>query len=243
LKRMKPGEVQFLTYGRDLDVEVKRKVEREDSVPEAITLSRSDVVELHVVRKRELSLTLENRTGLGRSVYVRLDVGANATIAGADAVDFDGESQTGIAVFELQPRSQRTATLRLAEGKAQRTSLGSLDSKQLDQLAAVDKLTAAQRQALAAARTIVKRSQDELAELTKIERQRKERDKDIERLRKHLGALPAASAAGGREHPFVARLEKAEDEVERLQARTRDLTQSREALAEQLRATLAPFAR
>jgi len=244
LKRMKPGEVQFISYGKDLDVAVERKLLREESLPHAITLDKSDAVELHVVRKRELALALENRTGHGRSVYVRLDVGANASVEGADAVDFDAASGNAIAVFELGARSKRACTLHVAEGKARRMPLDNLDGKQLDQLAAVDKLTPVQRQALGGARTLAVHSQEALAELTKLERLRAEKERDIERLRKHLQALPAGNGAAGRgEHPFVARLEKAEDEVERLQARTRELGQRRESLAEELRATLAPFAK
>jgi hypothetical protein len=242
LKRMKPGEVQFVTYGKDLDVAVTRTPGREQSLPQAITLVRRELVELHSLHKRELALAIENRTGQARSVYVRLDVGSNSTVAGADSVDFDRESETAIAVFEVKARSLRHETLELAEGKALRMPLASLTPKQLDQLAAVDKLTPAQRQALAAARAIVRKNDDEAAELKKAERELAEKEKDIERLRKHLGALPAGGSAA-RGSPFVARIEKAEDEVERLQARSRQLERSREGWTEQLAVTLASFAR
>jgi hypothetical protein len=240
---MKPGEVQFVTYGKDLDVEVARTLVREESKPQAIILTRGDQVELHSLRKREVSLTLENRSGAARSVHVRLDVGSNAAITGADAVDFDLETENALAVFEVKARSKRAELLHIAEGRSRAMRLSSLDQKQLAELAAVDGLTAPQRQALVAARTIVRRNGDDLAELEAINRTRAEKEKDIERLRKHLGALGGEGGRAPRDNPFVQRLVKAEDEVERLQERTRQLEKERQGWAEQLRETLKPFAR
>src|SRR6185369_12204792 len=136
-----------------------------------ITLEGRELVELHSVRTRALALTLENRSGHARSVHVRLDVGSNASITGADAIDFDLETQTASAVFEMKARSARSETLQITEGKAQRMPLASLTAKELDQLVAVEKVTPAQRQALTAARAIVRKSDDEAAELQKAKRE------------------------------------------------------------------------
>jgi hypothetical protein len=243
LKRMKPGEVQFITFGKDLDIAVTRTLAREESRPQSIILGEGDGLELHSLRTREVKLELENRAGRPRSVHVRLDVGSNASIAGADAVDFDLEARTAIAVFEMKPRSKRGETLRISEGKSRALALGQLNLKQLDQLVAADKLTAAQRQALVGARTVVRKNDEELDELTRVRRAEKEKEKDIDRLRKHLTALVGQGAAAKPDNPFVQRLVKAEDEVERFQERARQLEKSREGWTEQLRASLKVFAR
>ena len=118
-----------------------------------------------------------------------------------------------------------------------------VDGKQLDQLLLAEKLTATERQALAGARAIVRKREEERDELKELERAKQKKGEDIERLRKHLAALTGQSAATPRDNPFVQRLVKAEDEVERLQARSEQLEKSREGSTDWLRAALKLFER
>src|SRR5205814_3303334 len=213
LKRLKPGEVQSLTYGKDLDVLVKRKNERDESRPQSITGAQGDAVELHLLRTRRLALEIENRAGRARTVHVRLDVGSNAAITGADSIDFDVATGTAAAVFQLSPRSRRTPSLQIVEGRSRTIAFSGLDQKQLDQLLLAEKLSAPQRQALAATRSLVRRNEEELAELGKLREAQREREKDIGRLEKHLSASNGQNASAARDNPFVQRLAKAEDDM------------------------------
>lgn len=243
LQRMKPGEVQFVTYGKDLDVLVTRKTERDESRPQSITRAEGDAVELHLLRTRALALQLENRAGRARTIHVRLDVGSNASITGADGVDFDLGTGTASAVFQLAPRSRRTPALQIAEGRSRSVALGALDQKQLEQLLSAEKLSAAQRQALAATRALVRQNQEEQAELVKLRQTQKEKEKDIDRLEKHLDASNGQNASAPRDNPFVQRLVKAEDEIERVRERIHRLEERRVSRAEEMRVALRPFER
>ena len=68
-----------------------------------------------------------------------------------------------------------------------------------------------------------------------------EKEREIERVRKHLEALGKSAPTRDSNNPFVARLMKNEDELERMRAREHAIDDAKPERVAQLRAALEPF--
>jgi hypothetical protein len=88
----------------------------------------------------------------------------------------------------------------------------------------------------------VRRNDEDRAELARLAQAQADKDRDIDRLRKTLGAVTGQGPATPTGTPFVARLIRAEDELERLRDRVHQLEKSRQGWTEALRASLRVFA-
>ena len=111
IERLKPGERRFLEYGSDLDVSLSSVKSQTRDEPQRVTFDR-DTLEEHFLRRTDALYRLENRSGQARTLYLSLDIGANARVQGADRLDFNTESNKAIAVFELAAGSRLSAPCR-----------------------------------------------------------------------------------------------------------------------------------
>ncbi len=226
LDRLKPGERRFLQVGNDLDAEVTPKdaVRREES--KRVTFQH-DQLEEHFLATTELTWDLENRGGAARTFHVGMDVHRNAKITGTDRVDFDEAKGHPIAIFDAPPRKKTARTFTVVEGLSRATTLGSLASKPVHELAQRPSLPAAEVAVLAQAEPRIRDLEGEQARAAAAEKVASDIESDLERLREHMKALGGdKGGAGTAAGPLVKRVIDAEDRLD--QARRNKETASRE---------------
>jgi hypothetical protein len=240
LDRLKPGERRFLQFGADLDLELERKKHKSEEEPRRVTFEH-DTLSLHYLRRTDLTYSIENRGGRGRAVYLALQVVKNATVTGADAVDYDETAAQPVAVFDLAARTKVERSLRTEEGLVRHTALGHLTAAGLKELLAKKSLPSKTGQILV----------DAMARQEELERTRREIDKnraasaelqgDIGRLREHLkaaGGDKAGAGAGAGAGVLVKRILAAEDRLTALRRALESLEADVKRRQEAVRAVL-----
>lgn len=212
LERLKPGERRFIQYGADLDVELKKTRAKASEESKRLTFA-NDTLEEHFLRETHVDYEIENRAARPRTVYAAQKLDSNASLKGAERVDFDTGASVPMAVFVVPARSKAKKSLVAIEGLSRRTPADKLTAERLTQLASASSLegperaaageAAARQRELEAARKASEADRAEIAEL----------EKDLERLREHLKALGGEKGAGAGANPFVQRILAAEDRL------------------------------
>lgn len=213
IDRLKPNERRFLQFGADLDVELT--VVRSDAKETVKRLTfEYEAISLHYLKTTTSEWKLENRSGGARSLYVSIDVIRNATITGADALDYDTHGGHPIAIVKLEPRSEGKRTVVTVEGLSRPMSIAALDVELLGRLAAEPELSASEK----ATTLELAKKQKELdlvrKALEKTKADLADVEKDTDRLREHLkaaGGEKGLGAPAGGQSPFVVRILAAED--------------------------------
>jgi hypothetical protein len=240
LDRLKPGERRFLTFGADLDVEAK--VARIDGITEKVerlTFVGDSLVE-HFVRTTRTTWHVENRSGRARAVHVTLDLGRNATIAGADAADFDAARAKPLFVVRVEPRKAVDRLVTTTEGLSRSADAEHRTEKRLAELAATTELPAGER-AIASEAVAKQRELEAARAAAAATREAIERaEKDLERYREDAKAL--GDKAGGAA-PIARRLVAAEDALEAARKRLDGEEKEIQKRTEAVRATLARLGR
>ncbi|HYP87698.1 MAG TPA: hypothetical protein VEQ59_06085, partial [Polyangiaceae bacterium] len=144
IARSKPGQSHLLTYGLDLDLELERTTGAVNEAPELFEFD-GEQLEQHYLRRRSETLTLTNRSGSARTVYVELDVVDNAHIEGAKELGHDRDADKTYSVLEISPRQQASQSLVLEEALQRRFAFEELDSRELRAFAAAPTTRPAQR--------------------------------------------------------------------------------------------------
>jgi hypothetical protein len=240
LDRLKPGERRFITYGADLDVEAEQA--RAPGVVEKVqrlTFAADRLTE-HFLRTTDAAWRLENRSGQPRSVYVALALSSNATLTGADAVDYDAESAAPLVVFELPARTTRERRLTSVEGLSRTLGDDERSSKRLAELGALPDLTPADKAAANEASARQKDLEDTRAELATGREEMARVEKDLARLRDDAKAV---GDRGTLAQPLVTRIVAAEDKVGALRKRLDALEKEAHKRAEAVRQVLSRLAR
>ncbi len=215
IDRLKPKERRFLRFGADLDVELR--VDRSDrtEVIKRVTFA-GDAVVVHSLRTTASEWALENRSGIARRVYVSLPIVRNATVTGADALDFDTDSGQPIAIAKLEPKSTVSRTVTSIEGLSTAMGLEGLRADRLAQLLAEPELAAAERATLTDLEKAQKALEAVQKTLEKVRADMVEVTRDNDRMRENLkaaGGDKGVGAAGGGPNPFVTRILAAEDRL------------------------------
>ncbi len=238
IDRLKPQEQRFVTFGADLDVALTITRPSVNDESKRVIFAR-DQLEEHFLRTTVRTLDIEVRSPAPRDLYVSLNIQSNASLKGADALDFDTPKNRPIAVLHLAPMKKVGRTLTSVEGLEQGIAFDSLTSEKLSQLASRISLPAAERAALsdAAARAAevektMKSAEETRAEIAEIE-------KDLARFREHLKALSGEKGASVDGAPFVRRILAAEDRLTAGRHKIDTLEQERTARKQALRAALA----
>lgn len=216
IERLKPGERRFLEYGSDLDVSLTSVKSQTRDEPQRISFDR-DALEEHFLRRVDALYRLENRSGQPRTLYLTLDIGANARVQGADRLDFDTSSNHAVAVFELAPGSRVERAMSMVAGRQTSRPLSTLSSTRLGELAQQTALPAAERAVLQEATLRQRELEAAKVELDKSETDIKKTEKEIERLREHLKAMGHETSAGAVQNPVLKRILDAEDRLAALQ--------------------------
>lgn len=225
LARLASGEETWLSYGADLDVELKFLAVRADTTQTELVRfdPRGRLVE-HYVRHRELPLTLENRSVLERKLCIELPVVTNAKVVGADRLLFDGESSTALGVFAMKARSKLSKTLIFDEGLQRPIELASLTPQRLTELAGTKGLQGASRAVLLEGADFlqkgaeaVKQQQQKQAALERLEADRKRLEQTIEKL---------SGTSGNGAEPLVRRVIELETKRNQLETELKAGTES-----------------
>jgi hypothetical protein len=218
IDRLKPSERRFLRFGADLDVELTVDASQQKETIKRVTFENGSIVE-HTLRTTDAEWTVENRSGLGRRVYVSLPIVSNATVTGADGLDFDTEAARPIVIVKLDPRSKAKKSITSVEGISHRVGLGALRSDRLAKLLDTPDLSANEKAVLGdllkaqkAIEELQQKHDTTKAEIAQLTR-------DTDRLNEHLKAAGGDKAQGtgpGSAGPIVTRILAAEDQLQAL---------------------------
>ncbi len=237
IERLKPGERRFLEYGSDLDVSLSSVKSQTRDEPQRVTFDR-DTLEEHFLRRTDALYRLENRSGQARTLYLSLDIGANARVQGADRLDFNTESNKAIAVFELAAGSRLERAMSMLAGRQSGHRLASLTTARLTELSGTQSLPAPERAILGEAALRQRELEAAKGELDKSESEIKKTEKEIERLREHLKAMGHETAAGAVQNPVLKRILDAEDRLAALQKKQETLESDQDKRRDMVRKVL-----
>jgi hypothetical protein len=241
LARIKPGERRFMTYGADLDVELRGLDTRATEETKRLLWDRSNRrVEEHYLRTSDFTYAIENRSGHSRSVVLVMQLDRNATLTGPDSVDFDADGGRPLAVFAVEAKKTVERRAHAVEGLARATPVGSLTAASLTVMATSASLEAGARATVTEAAARLREAEDDAKGVAQARGETAEVEKDLERLREHMKALSGERAAGGAgTNPFAARVLAAEDRLTALRRKVESLEADGKAKREAAEAALA----
>ena len=219
IDRMRPKERRFLTYGADLDVDAKQQVLTQTDEPQRLTFDHG-MLRQHFLRTISSSWELENRSGSPRTFYVALSVGRNATVTGADAIDFDTESSRPLAQFKVGAGQKSNKTMKSVEGLSNGFVLTSLTTKQLTELSAAPSLAPADKAIATEASAKLKELEDLRQKIADAKADLETQEHELSRLREDAKSL---GEKGPSAQPLVARMLAAEDKVAATKKKIDDL--------------------
>ena len=209
IDRMRPAERRFLTFGADLDVEVTQDVLHTDEKVQRVTFA-VDALKEHFIRTTDSEWTVQNRSGLPRTVYVGLTLDRNATLTGVDSLDFDVQSGKPLAVFHVPARQSPKRKSTSTEGLSRQTPLNAVTTKMLTDLAALPTLAATDKTIILEAIPKEKDVDDAQVHLADAKEELKTLEKDLARLREDAKAI---GDRGPLTQPLVTRIVAAEDRI------------------------------
>jgi hypothetical protein len=245
LGRLKPGERRFLTYGADLDVELRTVDVHASEEPRRLVWEKAQAhLEEHYIRTSDFAYELENRSGRPRSVVLTMALQRNATLSGPDSVDFDTESARPLAVFAAAPHSKVDRKAHAVEGLERRIAFTALTSAQLGEMAAAASLDTGDRAVAAEAAARLREAEDDTKAATQAKAEIAEVEKDLARLQEHMKALSGERPAGGAPaNPFATRLLAAEDKLTALRKKLDGLESDAKARSDAAQKALAKLVR
>ncbi len=214
LERMKPTETRLVAFGTELDVEL---LTDSDDVTETVQLvqGQGDQLVEHFIRHHRTDYTIENRSGTPRTVFLNLNIVRNATVQGADELDFDMVSEKPLAVFIAPARSKKSRRIEIDEGLSRRTPIASLDSRAVLGIASSPKIPASQKKALEDAAKQLSEAEARESVLPKRRAELAEALTDVERVRGYL----AASKTDDDAERFTASIMQYEKRIKELRGR------------------------
>jgi hypothetical protein len=239
LDRLKPGEHRFIQFGNELDAEVSEKKREATEASKHLTFTQGDFEE-HFLRNSRITYELENRSTSARPFYVGIPLERNATLAGADGVDFDEAQAQPIAVFQMPPKQKQVRTVESSEGLSHHTPYMSLTQKQLDRISQQGALPSAELAIAREVRPLVKEAEAAQQASNLAETEIGAVQTEVERFREHLKALGGdKGGAGSAAAPLVKRLLEAEDRLAAATKRRNDRASDVKTRWEAVRVVLA----
>jgi hypothetical protein len=231
LERMKPKESTVVEFGFDRDVELVELERRAQHESRLVRFANRRLYE-HYVRHSLTKYEIENRSGSGRSVFLKLSVVNNARVTGADELHYDSKAGAALAVFRVAGREKKIRDLRAEEGLSSVYLFKNLTSQSLARIGAGRSIPANQKQILAEARERLLEAEARRGGIKRRGGELSATKQEISRLREHVRALGAAGSDAA--EPIVERLLAAEDRARQLELRLATL--EREAHAKSLAA-------
>jgi len=239
LDRLKPGERRFLQVGNDLDVEVTQKKTSRHEVAKRLTFADGVLYE-HFLRTTDATWEVENRGGSTRTFYVALSADRNATVTGADRLDFDEATSRPVVVFDVKAKQKTSRTFSVVEGLSRNHDADSLTEKAVRALLDKTTIPGAELGVLLRALPRVQALEAGRVAVSAAEHAATVAQEDLERLREDLKALGGSTAGGTGvvAAPLVKRVVEAEDRVDAARKNKETAEKSLEDRREQVRASL-----
>jgi hypothetical protein len=221
LARSKPNESHLLSYGLDLDVELERRPGVSSEAPQLFSFD-GERLHQHYLRRRTENLTLTNRSGTARTVYVELGVVDNARVQGAKELGHDAESGKTYTVIDVAAHAELSQSLQLEEALQRSFDDAGLGSQQLRALALAPTTKAGQRATLL--RAAEQRAAAERRRGAKPKRQAELQQAlaDVARVRENARVLGAIRAK--QVDAMSERVLQLESRIGQLQSRIAELT-------------------
>lgn len=238
IDRLKPSEVRLLAFGTEIDVELQLNT---DDVTETVHLVEGDGDHLieHFIRHHRTDYTIENRSGTPRTVFLNLRLVRNATVQGADELDFDFVTEKPLAVFAAEARSKKVRRIETDEGLSRRTPIAKLDARALRSIAQSPKLPATQKQKLEDAANMLVDAEARESLLPQRRRDLAEALTDVERLRGYLAVAKSKDDA----ERFSASILEHEKRIKDLRTRIASIGTEAEGFRGRARALLGKLSR
>ncbi|MRG93130.1 hypothetical protein [Polyangium spumosum] len=233
IDRLKPTESRFIAFGEDIDVEITENGRMTTDEVQLVEVHGDHLVE-HFIRHHRNDYTIENRSGGARTLFLNLDLVRNATVSGADELDFDVTSNKPLVVFASEPRSKKVRRIEADEGLSRRTAIEKLTPVSIRAIAAAPKLPAAQRAALEEAAAHLMDAEARESLLPKRRADLDELVQDLYRLRGYLAATRGKNDA----EKFTAQILEKEARVKELRTRIAGLGTEVEGYRARSRAAL-----
>jgi hypothetical protein len=233
IDRLKPGERRFIEYGADLDLNVERKDITVAEAPKKASFD-NDTFKEDFLRTTDWKYEFENRSGRAKNVQASLPTISNATITGADKLDYDSENSRPVAVFTIAPAKKIEKPMRTVEGLSRQIGINQLSSVELEKLATA--LGAGGAGVLDVAHK-QKDVEDTKKKIEKANEQIAESEKDLARWRENLKAA-GGGEKGGAPATLVTRVVQLEDKRDKLKASLEPLQAELTARTTALRASL-----
>jgi hypothetical protein len=214
IDRLKPSDIRLVAFGTEMDVELESQ---DDLVTETVHLVEGGENELieHFVRHHRTDYTIENRSGTPRTVFLNLNLVRNATVQGADELDFDFVSEKPLAVFAIEARAKKVRRIETDEGLSRRTQLTKLNPRSLRAIAESPKLPATQKATLEDAAKMLVEAEARESLLPKRRSDLAEVLTDVARLRGYLSATKLKDNA----EKFTASILEQEKRIKELRIR------------------------
>jgi hypothetical protein len=246
LPRLKPAETRYITYGLDLDVELRQTGQGRSVVEEPKRLiwnKHAKTLEEHYLRTSDFTYEIKNRSVHARTVVLEMQLAANATLAGPDRIEFDPSSGRYLAVFLVDPQKKVERRAHAVEGLEQTVSADSLTSTWLTEVAASASLPEADRTTATEAAARLREGEEDtrLSDLAKGDIGVVE--KDLERFREHMKALSGEHPGAGQANPFATRVLAGEDKLLALRAKHAKLVADAKGRREAAQEVLAKLVR
>jgi hypothetical protein len=213
IDRLKPGERRFIEYGADLDLNVERKDVVVAEAPKKASFD-NDTFKEDFLRTTDWKYEFENRSGRAKNVQAALPIMSNATITGADKLDYDTELSRPVAIFTIAPAKKIEKPMRAVEGLTRQLGINQLSSVDLQKLA--DELGATGAGVLEVAHK-QKDVEEAKKKIEKANAQIAASEKDLARWRENLKAAGGGDK-GGAPQSLVTRVLQLEDKRDKLQA-------------------------
>ncbi|MFI5297781.1 MAG: hypothetical protein ACHREM_06740 [Polyangiales bacterium] len=241
IPRLQPGQRRFVQYGADLDLELALKQVSHSDVTKRIVFERGGLEE-HYLSTNVAEWTFDNRAGAPRRAFVLLGLRDNASITGADALDFDTSVSKPIVIVVAAPRAKTTKTITTTEGLERSTTFDALTVPMLEGVRDKTTIPAEEKAVIVDAIARAKELAEARAAREKVVTDAAVIEKDLVRWREDLRATSGAAVGSGDRSavgsPFVARILAAEDKLaltrKAIEAADAEVVNKREALRKTL---------
>ena len=219
LRRLKPKERQFVLFGSEQDVDLDRD---QDVVADRIVDVRSEngKAEASRVVETEHTLTVHNRSGRARTVYVALDVPRNARIDAEVELDFDLDTSSPLVRIEVPAGTEVSETVKVETGQVQGFDVE--DEKFLVELRDDEGIPKAKRDTIADVLKHRRARLDAAQNVTGLRAKLKRKTEELERLRTDLDALGRVRMRGRVAKKLAKKLLETEHRVEDLRDEIKD---------------------
>lgn len=207
IDRMKPGERAFVSYGAELDLGLTREDVTSGELPKHVAFQNDALVE-HFLKTTSWTYEIENKSGRAKSVYAALPIVSNATVNGADKLDYDPAEGKPVAVLEAPPSKKLERKMQVVEGLSRSTRASDLKADALEKLA--NELGAVEGALVAEIAKKQKELEATEAKTATAEADIKTVDEDLKRWRENL---KAAGGERGASAALVTRVVQLEDKL------------------------------